>query len=309
MVTSELNDIRGLLLSRRENPLGSLQEARESFDQLCKLFPAPPECSFASSVLGGVPVRVATQPSAEASLLYVHGGGFMVGSAEGFEGIAGTLASAVSANAYIIDYRLAPEHPYPAAAEDFLAAYSAILDSCESANEIVLVGDSAGAGLIVASLIQAKSLSMAMPGCVVLFSPWIDLTLTGDSIQRKASVDCFLTLQKLQTCATAFLGPDLGGATFILDSDLSGFPPLMIQVGSDEMLLDDSIRLARNAGVAGVDVKLEVWPCMFHVWQTFAPSLTEGRNALAASADFINAVLGRAKAVKMAPCVAATGNI
>lgn len=293
MTVSELKAIRESLLARRENPPDSLQAARESFDQFCKSFLPPSGCSFDSVTLGGVPARVAISPQSQRSLLYVHGGGFMVGSAEGFEGIAGTLATAISANAYVIDYRLAPEHPYPAAAEDFLSSYSALLASGERAEEVVLVGDSAGAGLIIASLIQAKSQNIPMPRCVVLFSPWVDLALTGDSIQGKASVDCFLTPQKLGACAAAFLGPDLEGASFILDSDLSGLPPLLIQVGADEILLDDSFRLARNAGGAGVEVKLEVWPGMFHVWQTFAPALKEGRNALEASVDFINVVLMR----------------
>ncbi|MFS2092929.1 alpha/beta hydrolase [Pseudomonas sp. Pseusp11] len=293
----ELNAIRGELLSRRENPPGSLQQARIGFDQLCKRFLPPPGCNSAASTLGGVPVRTLAYLESRRSLLYVHGGGFMVGSAEGFEGIAGTLASGTSSKAYVVDYRLAPEHAYPAAQQDVLTAYAALLASSERASDIVLAGDSAGGQLIMAALIQARAIGMEMPGCVVLFSPWVDLALRAESIHTKAGVDCFLTPSKLQACASAYLGEQAEAATFILDADLEGMPPLMIQVGESEILLDDAVRLARNAGSAGVETRLEVWPGMFHVWQAYAPALSEGREALAAAVDFMNRVLKRKKAV------------
>lgn len=293
----ELNAIRGELLSRRENPPGSLQNARVGFDQLCKRFLPPPGCNSAASTLGGVLVRKLTYLASRRSLLYVHGGGFMVGSAEGFEGVAGTLASGTSATAYVVDYRLTPEHAYPAAQQDVLTAYAALLASSEKASDIVLAGDSAGGQLIMAALIQARGMGMEMPGCVVLFSPWVDLALTAESIHSKAGVDCFLTPSKLQACANAYLGQHAEAASFILDADLEGLPPLMIQVGESEILLDDAVRLARNAGSAGVETRLEVWPGMFHVWQAYAPVLSEGREALASATDFINRVLAREKVV------------
>lgn len=293
----ELDAIRGELLSRREHPPGSLQQARVGFDQLCKRFSPPPDCTSAASTLGGVPVRTLTCLESRRSLLYVHGGGFMVGSAEGFEGIAGTLASATSATAYVVDYRLTPEHVYPAAQQDVLAAYAALLAGSERASDIVLAGDSAGGHLIMAALIQARAMGMEMPGCVVLFSPWVDLALTAESIHTKGAVDCFLTASKLQACANAYLGEHADAASFILGADLEGLPPLMIQIGESEILLDDAVRLARDAGSAGVETRLEIWPGMFHVWQAYAPVLSEGRDALAAAADFINKVLAREKAV------------
>jgi len=293
----ELDAIRGELLSRRENPPGSLQQARVGFDQLCKRFSPSPGCTSATSTLGGVPVRTLAYLESRRSLLYVHGGGFMVGSAEGFEGIAGTLASGTSSKAYVVDYRLAPEHAYPAAQQDVLTAYAALLASSERASDIVLAGDSAGGHLIMAALIQARAMGMEMPGCVVLFSPWVDLALTAESIHTKGAVDCFLTPSKLQACANAYLGEHADAASFILDADLEGLPPLMIQVGESEILLDDAVRLARDAGSAGVETRLEIWPGMFHVWQSYAPVFSEGREALAAVADFINRVLAREKAV------------
>ncbi|MDR7283548.1 acetyl esterase/lipase [Pseudomonas corrugata] len=297
MSSCELNAIRDELRSRRENPPESLQRARIGFDQLCNRFSAPPNCISTASTLGGVPVRTVTCVESRRSLLYVHGGGFMVGSAEGFEGIAGTLAAGTSSTAYVVDYRLTPENAYPAAQQDVLTAYAALLANSESANDIALVGDSAGAQLIMAALIHARTMGMEMPGCVVLFSPWVDLALTGESILTKATVDFFLTPQKLQACADAYLGEHVDAASFILEADLECLPPLMIQVGECEILLDDAVRLARIAGSAGVDTRLEVWPGMFHVWQAYAPALSEGREALAAAVNFINRVLERKKAV------------
>lgn len=132
-----------------------------------------------------------------------------------------------------------------------------------------------------------------MPGCVVMFSPWLDLALTGESIHTKTAVDCFLIPQKLQASADAYLGDQVETATFNLEADLQGLPPMMIQVGECEILLDDAVRLVRNAGSADVDTRLEVWPGMFHVWQAYAPALSEGREALAAAVNFINGVLVR----------------
>lgn len=293
MTITELELIRAQLIARRANPPASLQAARQSFDELCEEFGPPDECVFDTAQLNGVSTRVAFHPQAQRSLIYAHGGGFLVGSAKGFEGIAGTLGQAIKANTYIVDYRLAPEHPYPAATDDFIAAYAAILATGTKATDIVMAGDSAGAGLIVASLLHAKRQKLPMPSCVLLFSPWVDLALTGASIEEKAAVDCFLTAEKLRAGASAFLGAELEGATFILDSDLSGFPPLLIQVGTDEILLDDAFSLARNAASAGNEVKLEVWRDMFHVWHAFAPTLSSAREALAAAAEFANGIFSR----------------
>lgn len=286
----ELDKIRTELLARRANPPASLAEARDGYDQLCKRFQPPTDCSSTSSALGSVPVQVVAPPTATRALLYAHGGGFMVGSAEGFAGIAGKLAAASSATAYVVDYRRAPEHPYPAAEDDVLIAYEALLRT-HNAADVVLVGDSAGAHLVIRSLIKAKANGTPLPGCVVLFSPWTDLTLSAASVQTKASVDPFLSPEKLKASASAYLGTTRHDPYTVIESDLSGFPALLIQVGENEILLDDAFTLARMAGAAGVDVRLEVWPQMFHVWHLFAPELSAGRKAIAGAADFINAAM------------------
>lgn len=286
----ELARVSVQLLARRVNPPASLAQARDNYDQLCKRFQPPAGCTSVSSALGSVPVQVVASPGATRALLYAHGGGFMVGSAEGFAGVAGTLAAASSATAYVLDYRRAPEHPSPAAEDDVLIAYKALLKT-HNAADIVLAGDSAGAYLVVRSLIRAKANGIPLPECIVLFSPWIDLTLSAASVQTKASVDPFLCADKLKASACAYLAAANQDPRPIIESDLSGFPALLIQVGENEILLDDACSLARVAGAAGVHVRLEIWPQMFHVWHLFAPELSAGRKAVADAADFIDTVM------------------
>lgn len=290
MSQHELDNVHAQLLARRAKRPASLAEARDGYDQLCKRFQPPADCTSTPSALGTVPVRVVGPPNATRALLYAHGGGFMVGSAEGFAGVAGTLAAASSATAYVVDYRRAPEHPSPAAEDDVLTAYEALLQTYNAA-EVVLVGDSAGAYLVVRSLIKAKAKGIPLPGCVVLFSPWIDLKLSGTSIQTKACVDPFLSADKLKASASAYLEATNEDPYTICESDLRGFPALQIQVGENEILLDDACTLARIAGAAGVHVRLEVWPQMFHVWHMFAPELSAGRKALTDAADFIDTAI------------------
>lgn len=287
MSRQELDSIHAVLLARRKAPPTSLKEARDGYDRLCKRFPVPAQCTVDSSELGTVPVLIVASPSATRSILYVHGGGFLVGSAEGFSGIAGALAMSSSATAYVLHYRLAPEHPYPAARNDVLDAYEALLKT-QPSNEIALVGDSAGAHLILSCLLEAKTKGIAMPGCIALLSPWVDLSLSGESIQTKASIDPFLSVEKLRGSASAYLSGLSADPNPILSADLKGLPPLLIQVGEEEILFDDACALARAAGAAGVEVTLEVWPKMFHVWHMFAPTLSEGRKAIANAADFIS---------------------
>ncbi|MEP9317751.1 alpha/beta hydrolase [Pseudomonas sp. LABIM340] len=289
MSRQELDSIHAELLARRTTPPTSLSEARDGYDRLCKRFPVPSQCTVNSSELANVPAQIVESSSPTRSILYVHGGGFLVGSAEGFSGIAGTLAVSSSATAYVLDYRLAPEHPYPAARNDVLDAYEEILKT-QPGSEIALVGDSAGAQLILSSLLEAKAKGIQMPGCVVLLSPWVDLSLSGESIQTKASIDPFLSVEKLRGSASAYLSGLSVDPLPILAADLKGLPPLLIQVGEEEILLDDACALARAAGAAGVEVTLEVWPKMFHVWHMFAPALSEGRKAIAIAANFINSM-------------------
>ncbi|NWL45115.1 alpha/beta hydrolase [Pseudomonas hunanensis] len=292
MKSAELNEIHALLNARKSTPPGSLQEARKGYDQLCAMFQPHASLRFESLELGGVPaLRGATAncPTVGNTILYVHGGGFMVGSAAGFKGLAGSLALHADAQVFVLDYRLAPEYPFPAGRDDVLRAYKALLAAGIPPQKIALAGDSAGAQLILSSLLEAKAQNVSLPGAILALSPWVDLTLSGGSLYSKADDDVFLSAAKLTGCAQAYFGAGNASdeASVVLTGDLQEFPPLMIHVGSAEILLDDALRLANHAISNNVMTRLEVWPDMFHVWHAFAPRLREGREALAQAGEFL----------------------
>lgn len=193
----------------------------------------------------------------------------------------------------IIDYRLAPEHPHPAAVDDALAVYRALLDDGYDSSEIVISGDSAGAALALCMLVRAGTERLSMPAALTLFSPWVDLSLTEDSASAEASVDPFLSSGVLTACVKHYVGGRSldDPAVSPLFADLDSFPPMFIQTGTRDILLDDALRLAERAHAAGVDVELRVWPNMFHVWPNFSAVLQEGRQALDAAACFIRRVI------------------
>ena len=204
-------------------------------------------------------------------------------------GLASDIARQAGTRVVTVDYRLAPEHPYPAAIEDAVAAYRGLLDSGLPAGRIALAGESAGAGLAVATLVALKAAGLPQPSSAVVFSPWADLTLTGTSMTRKAAVDPSLTPQGLRRRVADYVGaadPDDALISPVF-ADLTGLPPLLIQVGSHEILLDDATRLAVRAAAADVEVTLEVTPGVPHVFQGFAALLDEAGAALASAGAFL----------------------
>lgn len=207
-----------------------------------------------------------THPGGDHTVLLVHGGGYVGNSAASVRGFAAQLASAAACQVVSVDYRLAPEHPYPAALEDVLTAYRWLLREGTSGQNIVLCGDSAGGGLSIATALALRDNGEELPGAVVGVSPWIDLALTGRSVQEKADIDVMLRQADLAYCAQVYAGSEVVTHPYIspLYADLHGFPPLVIHVGSDELLRDDSTRLAARAREAGVDVTLKVWDGLFH---------------------------------------------
>jgi acetyl esterase/lipase len=231
-------------------------------------------------------------PNADDSrvLLFLHGGGFVIGSHRTHRGLAGDLARAIGARALSVDYRLAPEHPFPAGLDDCLAAYRWLLEQGTSADSIVFAGDSAGANLALACLLTLRDSGIPLPRGACLFSPWVDLALAGDSFDSKAAADPRMTQQTLQTYAEAYLSGRNPRTPLAspLYANLSGLPPLLIQVGSDELLLDDATRLSTRAAHADVKVRLEAWPGMTHVWQAYAPMLAEGRQAIDDAGKFLS---------------------
>jgi acetyl esterase/lipase len=221
-------------------------------------------------------------------LLYLHGGAYCLGSVHTHRELMGRMAQATGCRVLALDYRLAPEHPFPAGLEDLLAAYGWLLAQGIDPAQIFLAGDSAGGGLTVAGLLALRDAGMPLPGGGICLSPWVDLTLSGASIQERAKADPILDPASLARYAAAYAGETPLTAPLLspLYAALHGLPPLLIQVGADEILLDDALGLARKAREAGVDVTLQVWPGLFHVFQTVA-FLPETRQALEGAARFV----------------------
>lgn len=269
--------------------------ARKQFEDMLAGLPPPEGVSFEPVDAGGVPGlwAGAADEGAGRTLLYLHGGGYVIGDAWNYRSLWSALAKAGGARGLGLDYRLAPEHPFPAAVEDAVAAYRWLLDQGHAPGQIVLAGDSAGGGLVVAALVQARRQGLPMPAGALVISPWVDLGMTGGSITAKAAQDPSLTLAGLANCARQYLvGTSADQALASpMHADLAGLPPLLIQVGSAEILLDDAVRLAGVAGAAGVRTRLEIWPGMPHVWHAFAFMLDEGAEATREAGAFLKACL------------------
>jgi acetyl esterase/lipase len=244
--------------------------------------------------LGGVPVifiEIAeTQP--KGVIFHIHGGGFALGSATGSVGFVSELARKAGMSAITVDYRLAPEHPYPAALQDVTAAYQALLER-ESADQIGVSGESAGGNLALELLIAGKQHGLVMPAAAVLFSPMTDLTVTGESYTSKADTDPNITAAAIQTRAKDYLnGTGTDPADPLVSpifADLTGLPPLLVQAGSHEVLLDDATRLATRAAASDVAVILDITPDVGHVFQAFSAILDEGDQALTRAGTFLQA--------------------
>lgn len=224
-------------------------------------------------------------------MLYLHGGGYTLGSPQTHQGLASHLAAATRGNVLMPDYRLAPEHPYPAALEDAVAAYRALLDRFKPAH-IVLGGDSAGGGLALCTAIALRDANLPMPAALLLISPWTDMSLSGDTIAGKADVDPMLARDWLLRAAEAYRGalPVSDSRLSPLNALLDGLPPMLIQVGGDEILLSDSQRLAARARAVGVDVRLQIEDGLWHDFQVHAGVLDAADAAIRRIADFVNEI-------------------
>ncbi|MEV4446269.1 alpha/beta hydrolase fold domain-containing protein [Streptomyces mirabilis] len=272
---------------------GELGEQRALFHEMIASVPLPEDVTATPGRLGGIPVVTVETPGDESSavVLYFHGGAYALGSAGDSVGLAADLARRVGVRAVSVDYRLAPEHPFPAAVDDAVAAYRALLADGTPSSEVAFVGESAGGGLVVATLVALKEAGLPQPSSAVVFSPWADLTLSGDSLTGKADVDPALTAKGLQIRARDYLG-ETDPATPLASpvfADLTGLAPLLIQVGSHEILLDDAVRLAARAAAHDVAVELQVWPQVPHVFQGFAALLDDADAALTSAAAFTRA--------------------
>jgi acetyl esterase/lipase len=293
MSQQQLQQIIQMLKAQPIEPSAPLAETRAGFEQMAGMFPLDADVKCEPVDAGGVKSEWITAPGADAGLaiLYLHGGGYVIGSINTHRTLAGRLSRAAKARVLVIDYRLAPEHPFPAAVEDSVAAYRWMLSTGLKPSRIAVAGDSAGGGLTVATLVAIRDAKLAVPAAGVALSPWVDLEGIGDSMKSKASVDPMVQKDGLVQMAGAYLaGKDPRTPLAApLYADLAGLPPLLIQVGTSETLLDDSTRLAERARKAGVKVTLEPWENMIHVWQLFAPMLEEGQQAIEKIGGFIRA--------------------
>jgi len=227
----------------------------------------------------------------DAAVLYLHGGGYVIGSPRSHRHLAAAIGAAAKTRVLLPDYRLAPEHPFPAAVDDAVAAYRWLLARDIAPGRIVIAGDSAGGGLTVATLLALREARLPQPAAGVCISPWVDLTCSGGSYATRAAADPIVKSESIVAMAGVYLGgadakTPLASPLF---ADLHGLPPLLIHVGDDEVLLDDSVQLAERARKAGVDATLDVWPKMVHVWHWFFPMLDEGHAAIDRIGEFVRA--------------------
>ncbi len=292
MTHQQRDAVRALFRQPQPPAPSNLEEMRSGFVALMATMPLPVGYRTTPTTLGTRPaLRVEPEDGARpGTILYFHGGSYVVGSPATALPLTANLVVRTGATAYSLDYRLAPEHPFPAATDDALAAYRALLDDGVDPATVVLAGDSAGGGLAVVTCLRARSAGLPMPAAVVTFSAGLDLTRTGASMRTRAELDPFFTREDFDRTADLYLaGQDprtdlLSPATL---ADLTGLPPLLLQVGTDEMLLDDSTRLAARAVDAGVDVVLDVTADVPHVFQSLTGLLDEAGQALDRAALFV----------------------
>jgi acetyl esterase/lipase len=293
MSRSEIDAVRELLRSK-PRPAG-FAERRGRLDAIGSTAPLARDINLEPIDANGVPAEWSLAPGSDASrvLLFLHGGGYCSGSIVSHRGMVTEAGRAAGARTLAVAYRLAPEHPFPAAFEDARAAYGFLLDQGIAPSQIAIGGDSAGGGLTLALMTVLRDAGQPLPGCAWLVSPWVDLQMTGASLAEKAQVDPLISKPYLEELASAYLaGTDPANPLASpLHAELAGLPPVLVQVGSAETLLDDAVRITRRAGAADVQIKLEIWPHMIHAWHLWAAQLEEGRLAIASAGVFIRAHL------------------
>ena len=236
----------------------------------------------------------------EKAILYLHGGGYVTGSIEDHRMMCGLLANATGTKVLIPEYRLAPEHPFPAALDDALKVYQWLLDQGYSSANMIIAGDSAGGGLGVVTVLALKEKSASLPAAVVCLSPWADLALTGQSHTTKAKAEAILNKDVLHEWALCYTNESNLTNPLVspVHGDFHGFPPLLIQVGSEEILLDDSNLLAEKAKSAGVDVTLKIWDGMWHVWQALGDLIPENKKTFEEIGQFVQGQFSESRKIK-----------
>ena len=293
-MTHEIDAIRTLLTSK-PRPVG-WGERRARIDEVGSAWPVADDIALEPVDLGGVPGEFSLAPGSDASrvLLFFHGGGYCSGSIASHRRMVTEAGRAARMRTLAAGYRLAPEHPFPAAHEDALKAWRYLRATGIAAEHIAVGGDSAGGNLTICLINRLRAAGEAVPACAWLASPWTDLTMSGGSLVTKDAVDPLIHKPYLEELAAAYAGAADRRDPLIspLFADLKGFPPVLIQVGSAETLLDDAVRFARAAGLADVAVTLEVWPHMIHAWPMWNAKLSDGRRALEHVGAFVRRLVG-----------------
>ena len=295
MADPEIAKLRELIAARPR--ASEIAQMRLDAEARAKAFELPADLTVQPVSANGVKAEWTSTPDADPSsaILYLHGGGYVICSLETHRHLVAEIGRASGTRTLAIDYRLAPEHPFPAPVEDTVAAYRYLLDSGIKPNRIAVAGDSAGGGLVVGGLLAIREAGLPLPACGWCISPWVDMEALGESFIDRAATDPTVQKETILMMAEWYLGgadPRHPHAAPIY-GDLRGLPPLLIQVGAVETLLDDSMTLARKAAVADVPVDLQIWPEMIHIWHIFFPMLSAGRRAIASGGSFVrNAIRG-----------------
>ena len=299
-MSTEQQETLDAILRQSAFPVGSdVDQQRRQLRELVSAQPLPAEVTVTAATLGGVPTAEITVDGIEPRhvVLYFHGGVYVIGDAFLAAELASQVGRRTQAKVISVDYRLAPEHPYSAAVDDALAAYEALLHDGVAPSDIAFAGESAGGGLAIATLVNARDHGLPLPAASYVMSPYADLTLAGTTMETKRVVDPLLSRELLQPRVTDYTsGQDAAsGLISPIFADLSGLPPLIIQAGTHEVLLDDAVRLAGRAATADVAVTLEITPGVPHVFQAYHAILDEAAAALDSAGQFLSAYLGGAE--------------
>jgi monoterpene epsilon-lactone hydrolase len=298
-VSTEQRETLDAILRQSAFPVGSsVDEQRRQLRELVSAQPLPADVTVTAAALGGVQTAEISVDGVEPEhvVLYFHGGVYVIGDAFLAADLASQVGRRTRARVISVDYRLAPEHPYPAAVEDALAAYEALLQDGVAPADIAFAGESAGGGLAIATMLNARDQGLPLPAAALVMSPYADLTLAGTTMETKSEADPLLSRELLQPRVSDYTsGQDAAlGLISPIFADLTGLPPLIIQAGTHEVLLDDATRLARQAAVANVEVTLDITPGVPHVFQAYHPILDEATAALDRAGQFLSAHLGGA---------------
>ena len=291
MTIAQLDSLVTLLRSRPVAETPDVAAARARFEKLADFMGGAPDAKCEKVDAGGVPAEWVAAPGCDAqrAVLFLHGGGYVIGSINTHRRLAYDISAASGARVLVIDYRLAPEHPFPAAVDDATKAWRWLLQQGLSPNRLAIAGDSAGGGLTIATLVNLRDQKLGLPACAVAISPWVDLEGVGNSMTARTAQDPMVQKDGLLWMAGLYLGGKNAKTPLAapLHAELKGLPPILVQVGTAETLLDDATRLAEKLHAAGGDVRLAIWPNMLHVFPLFAPILSEGRDGCLEIGAFI----------------------